>query len=224
MESQFELRRNLIQLDEALSARGRAEAEHAPTMGERRGAHENFRRLHALIAFCSTCQITMTIPADAAAIPIVTDAVVEVLEERQWPTEDVLGVQLALQEAVANAIRHGCRGDVSKHVQCSVSCDESGDVVMVVRDPGPGFDPSAIADPRDAANILKPSGRGIFLITELMDEVRFADGGREVQMRKKRKARAAAAHHDPTLASPESDRGALRETLSMSFSNESMDV
>jgi serine/threonine-protein kinase RsbW len=67
-----------------------------------------------------------------------------------------------------------------------VSFDESGEVVMVVRDSGPGFDPSAIADPLDASNILKPSGRGVFLINELMDEVQFADGGREVQMRKKK--------------------------------------
>ena len=75
---------------------------------------------------------------------------------------------------------------VSKHVQCSVSCDESGEVVIVVRDPGSGFDPGAVADPLDSANILKPSGRGIFLINELMDQVQFADGGREVRMRKKK--------------------------------------
>ena len=186
VESQLELRRNLIELDEALAARDRAEAEHATTMGELRAAHENLRRLSALMPFCSTCQFTMTIPADPAAIPIVTDGVVEVLEEKHWPKEDVLAVQLALQEAVANAIRHGCRGDVSKHVQCSVSCDESGEVVIVVRDPGSGFDPGSIADPLDSANILKPSGRGIFLINELMDHVQFADGGREVQMRKKK--------------------------------------
>ena len=136
--------------------------------------------------FGATCQFAVTIPADPTAIPIVTDGVVEVLEGKHWPEEDVRAVQLALQEALANAIRHGCGGDGSKHVQCSVSCEESGDVVMVVRDPGPGFDPSAIADPLDATNLLKPSGRGIFLINELMDEVRFADGGREVQMRKKK--------------------------------------
>jgi anti-sigma regulatory factor (Ser/Thr protein kinase) len=186
VESQLELRRNLIELDEALFVRDRAEAEQAATMGALRAAHENLRRLSALMPFCSTCQFTMTIPADPAAIPIVTDGVVEVLEEKYWPEEDVLAVQLALQEAVANAIRHGCRGDASKHVQCSVSCDESGEVVIVVRDPGSGFDPGAIADPLDPANILKPSGRGIFLINELMDHVQFADGGREVQMRKKK--------------------------------------
>ena len=186
VESLLELRRNLIDLDEALAARDRAEADRATTMGELRAAHENLRRLSALMPFCSTCQFSMTIPADPAAIPIVTDGVVEVLEEKYWPKEDVLAVQLALQEAVANAIRHGCRGDASKHVQCSVSCDESGEVVIVVRDPGSGFDPGAIADPLDSANILKPSGRGIFLINGLMDHVQFADGGREVQMRKKK--------------------------------------
>jgi anti-sigma regulatory factor (Ser/Thr protein kinase) len=43
-----------------------------------------------------------------------------------------------------------------------------------------------VADPLDPANVLKPSGRGIFLINGLMDDVRFADGGRELQMRKRK--------------------------------------
>jgi len=185
MQSQLQLRRNLIELDLSL-ARDRADAEQATTMGVRHAAHKHPGRLSALLPFCSRCQFALTIPADPAAIPIVTDGVVEVLDGQHWPKEDVLGVQLALQEAMANAIRHGCRGDGSKHVQCSVSCEESGDVVVVVRDPGPGFDPGAIADPLDAANLLKPSGRGLLLIHELMDEVQFADGGREVQMRKRK--------------------------------------
>lgn len=146
------------------------------------------RNLSPLIPSCSTCQFTMTIPADPAVIPIVTDGVVELLEQTHWPRNDVMAVQLALQEALANAIRHGCRGDVSKHVQCLVSCDESGEVVIVVRDPGSGFDPAGIADPLDTANLLKPSGRGILLIKELMDDVQFADGGRELRMRKKKNA------------------------------------
>jgi anti-sigma regulatory factor (Ser/Thr protein kinase) len=188
VESQLELRWNLLELDEVLAARDRAEAEQAATLGDLRAAHENVRRLSAFVPLCSTCEFTMTIPADPAVIPIVTDGVVEVLEEKDWSMEDVFAVQLALQEAVANAIRHGCRGDVSKQVQCSVSCDASGEVVIVVRDPGSGFDPGAIADPLATANILKPSGRGIFLISELMDHVQFAEGGREVRMRKKKHA------------------------------------
>jgi len=143
-------------------------------------------RILDVVLLCSACEFTMTIPADPAVIPIVTEGVVEVLEEKEWPMEDVFAVQLALQEALANAIRHGCRGDVRKHVQCSVSCDDSGEVIIVVRDPGAGFDPDTVADPLETANILKPSGRGILLINELMDHVLFADGGREVRMRKKK--------------------------------------
>ena len=121
----------------------------------------------------------MTIPADPAVIPIVTDGVIALLEEQHWPVEDATSVQLALQEAVANAIRHGCRGDVSKHVHCSVSCDEAGEVIIVVRDPGPGFDPSAIADPLDATNVLKPSGRGIFLMQVSIAAEQRGEGDRQ---------------------------------------------
>ena len=54
----------------------------------------------------------------------------------------------------------------------------------MVRDPGTGFDLSAVPDPMKAKNLLKSTGRGVFLINELMDEVRFARGGREIRMRK----------------------------------------
>jgi anti-sigma regulatory factor (Ser/Thr protein kinase) len=59
-------------------------------------------------------------------------------------------------------------------------------VVITVRDPGTGFDPQAVPNPLDPANIFKPSGRGIFLINGLMDDVQYADGGRELQMRKRK--------------------------------------
>ena len=98
-----------------------------------------------------------------------------------------MAIELALQEAVANGIRHGCRGDASKQVQCSVTIDADGEVLIVVRDPGHGFDPARVANPLAPENMLKPSGRGIFLINGLMDDVQYADGGRELQM-KKRKA------------------------------------
>ena len=185
VEAQLELRLNLMQLQRALDARDRAEQEQTKLIAELRASHENVRRLSALMPFCSTCQFTVTIPADPAAIPTVTDGVTQVLEERKWPEEDIIAVELALQEAVANAIRHGCGGDRTKQLQCSVACDESGEVVITVRDPGRGFDPGRVPDPLEPANILKSSGRGIFLINGLMDDVQFSNGGREVQMKKK---------------------------------------
>jgi len=186
-ETQLELRRNLIELKATLAERDRAQAEQAKLIEELRAAHDDVRRLSGLIPFCSTCQFTMTIPAEPGAIPKVTDGVTHVLQEKGWPETDVMAVELALQEAVANAIRHGCRGDASQQLQCSVSVGETGEIVITVRDPGTGFDPTKVANPLDPGNLLKSSGRGIFLISGLMDEVRFADGGRELQM-KKRKA------------------------------------
>jgi len=185
-ESQLELRRHVLELKATLADRDRAQAEQAKLIGELRVAHDDVRRLSGLIPFCSTCQFTMTIPAEPSAIPLVTDGVTHVLQEKGWPEADIMAVELALQEAVANAIRHGCHGDASQQLQCSVSVGEAGEVVITVRDPGSGFDPSKVADPLDPANLLKSSGRGIFLINGLMDEVRFADGGRELQMTKRK--------------------------------------
>lgn len=184
-ESQRQRRRHLFERHEAPPARDGAEAGPETTTGEPRAARSGSSTLSALRPSGARCEFAVTLPANPAAIPIVTDGVVAIMEEQHWPKEDVAAVQLALQEALANAVRHGCRGDRSQYVRCSVICEQAGEVVMVVRDPGPGFDPGAVADPLDVAGILKPSGRGLFLIRELMDDVQFADGGREVQMRRR---------------------------------------
>jgi anti-sigma regulatory factor (Ser/Thr protein kinase) len=185
-ESQLELRRHLVELRQALEERDRAQSEQEKLIDELRAAHADVRRLSALMPYCSTCQFTMTIPADPREIPKLTDGVTQVLQEKGWPEADVIAVELALQEAVANAIRHGCGGDASKELQCAVACDAGGEIVITVRDPGTGFDPATVANPLDPVNLLKSSGRGIFLINGLMDEVQFADGGRELQMRKRK--------------------------------------
>jgi anti-sigma regulatory factor (Ser/Thr protein kinase) len=185
-EAQLELRRNLIDLQNALAARDRAEAEQTALNKELQIALDDVRKLSALIPYCSACQFDMTIPADPQAIPTITDGVSQLLASKGWSENDIMAVELAVQEAVANAIRHGCRNDPSSSVQCCVTCDDTGEVMVVVRDPGPGFDPTTLANPLDSENMLKPSGRGIFLINGLMDRVGFADGGREVRMRKRK--------------------------------------
>jgi serine/threonine-protein kinase RsbW len=121
---------------------------------------------------------------------MVTDGVMQMLKGKHWPEERIMEVELALQEALANAVRHGCRNDPTRHVQCIITADNTGEIMVVVRDPGAGFETSNVADPLAPENMLKPSGRGIFLINQLMDEVDFRDGGREVQMRKRRDAPA----------------------------------
>jgi serine/threonine-protein kinase RsbW len=66
-----------------------------------------------------------------------------------------------------------------------VACDESKGMLIVVRDPGPGFDPAAIPSPTVGQNIYRHHGRGIYLINQLMDEVSFDKGGTEIRMRKR---------------------------------------
>jgi anti-sigma regulatory factor (Ser/Thr protein kinase) len=188
--AQLELRANLFELDVALKARDEAEAAQVRLIDELRESIDNVKRLSALLPYCSACQFDMTIPADPRAIPTVTDGVLQVLQDKNWPEERIIEVELALQEALANAIRHGCKGDITRQVQCVVNCDGPQEIVIVVRDPGTGFDATKVPDPLEGDNVLKASGRGVFLINQLMDEVAFNDGGREVQMRKRR-AKAA---------------------------------
>ena len=165
VEAQLELRRRWIEL---------------------RGAYASIQKMAGLMPYCSTCEFTMTIPADPAAIPAVIEGVNAMLTQKRWAEDQIMAIELALQEAIANGIRHGCGGDASKQVQCIVNITDGGEVIITVRDPGKGFDPSSVADPLAPENMMKPSGRGIFLINGLMDDVRYGDGGRELQMKKRR--------------------------------------
>ena len=94
-------------------------------------------------------------------------------------------MQLALQEALANAVRHGCKNDPEKTVQCVVACEVDRGMLIIVRDPGEGFDPAQIPSPLVGQNLFSTHGRGIYLINQLMDEVRFEQGGTEIHMRKR---------------------------------------
>jgi serine/threonine-protein kinase RsbW len=94
-------------------------------------------------------------------------------------------VETALREALSNAIRHGCAGDVTKRVEIVVGCNDANEVVIVVRDPGPGFDPSLVPSPTVGTNVYRHHGRGIYLINQLMDEVSFRRNGSEIRMRKR---------------------------------------
>jgi GAF domain-containing protein len=184
-EAQLELRARLVDLEQALAERDRAEAQQTALIDELRESLAKVNRLSGLLPYCSACQFNMIIPAEPRAIPTVTDGVMQMLVDKKWPEERVMEVELALQEALANAIRHGCNGDAARMVQCVVNCDTGGEMLIVVRDPGSGFDATRVADPLAGDNVLKSSGRGIFLINQLMDEVAFEDGGRELRMRKR---------------------------------------
>ena len=110
----------------------------------------------------------------------------KLLEGREVPEETRHWILMAVREAVANAIKHGNRMDMSKnvHVEMDVVADT---LAICIRDEGEGFEPTAVGDPLAPENRLKTSGRGIFYMRTFMDEVRFRrhpDGGMEIVLKK----------------------------------------
>lgn len=130
-------------------------------------------------------KLSVTLSADRDAVDPVVRSVMNVVRETKCATGREDDIELALTEALANAVVHGAGGDPSKIVECDVACDERQGMLIVVRDPGPGFDPAKIADPCQQENIYSHHGRGIFLINQLMDEVRFHKNGTEIHMIKR---------------------------------------
>jgi anti-sigma regulatory factor (Ser/Thr protein kinase) len=183
--AQLELRRNLAELARALEARDRAEATRETLLTELREALDEVRLLGGLVPESSACQLDVTIPARASAIPKVVSGIMQLVKDKGVAAGHEVEVEIALHEALANAVKHGCKGDPEKSVQCCVACDATGELVILVRDPGAGFDLDNVPSPLAAPGIMKESGRGIFLINELMDEVRYEEGGRTLRMRKR---------------------------------------
>ena len=90
----------------------------------------------------------------------------------------------ALREAVANAVRHGNKQDPEREVRLEYRIHDST-VTICVEDEGEGFDPAEVPDPTDPANLLRPSGRGIFYMRQFMNRVEFGPsprGGTAVTM------------------------------------------
>jgi serine/threonine-protein kinase RsbW len=93
-------------------------------------------------------------------------------------------VELALREALCNAMLHGNRLEARKLVHVRCCCEYSQGVYIVVSDQGEGFDPKTLPDPLAVENLASGHGRGIHLTKLAMDEVSFERGGTEVHMRK----------------------------------------
>ena len=93
-------------------------------------------------------------------------------------------VEIALREALANAIIHGNHENPRKHVHVRFRCNPD-EVSIAVKDEGRGFDINEMPDPTAPENIGSGHGRGIYLMKAFMDDVRFEEGGVEVHMRKR---------------------------------------
>jgi len=129
-------------------------------------------------------RLTMAIAADLEGLESVIEKVMSLVGEMGCAQGKEFEIETALREALVNAIVHGAGRDPAKKVEFCVACDPARGMLIIVRDPGEGFDPRSIPSPIIGQNIFSSHGRGIFLITQLMDEVRFERGGTEIHMRK----------------------------------------
>lgn len=129
----------------------------------------------------------LVLPSHIGAVADATAAVTNIVQSCGVGEEAAFGVEMAVREAITNAIVHGNREDEAKAVEVTFNCLEH-ELEIEVRDQGKGFDPADVPNPTDPANILKTSGRGIFLIRSFMDDVEWLmrpDGGTTVRMVKK---------------------------------------
>lgn len=124
-----------------------------------------------------------SLPSEVTAISPFVDKLMLLLRNCGCVAEGVSDVEIALREALANAIIHGNREDHRKHVHVTCRC-EPDEVSIAVKDEGSGFDINTVPDPTIRENIGSVHGRGILVMKALMDEVRFEEGGVAVHMRK----------------------------------------
>ncbi|GAB4327162.1 MAG: ATP-binding protein [Flammeovirgaceae bacterium] len=125
--------------------------------------------------------IKLKIPSLLDNVRIV-ESFVEQAKEKFRFNDDIFGnIMIAVTESVNNAIIHGNKQDKEKNVHLTVEYDNNN-IAFTVEDEGNGFDIHQLPDPTAPENLNKIGGRGIFLIKNLADEVKFVDNGRKVKM------------------------------------------
>ena len=128
-------------------------------------------------------RVSYTLESSLASVNKAEQTAGEVAARSGFEEEDCGRIAMAVREAAVNAVLHGNRYDPAKRL--TISFETTPDALTVaVRDEGAGLDPAIIPDPLAPENLLKQSGRGIFLIRAFMDEVRFRDltPGTEITM------------------------------------------
>ncbi len=127
-------------------------------------------------------ELVLEIPTDVRSIEHTVDYVMRRCRTCETHQKRLrLNFRVGLTEALTNAMLYGNAHDPSKHVRVEVTL-ENGRLEARITDQGRGFDPSTIPDPTEPENILKSSGRGLFLMRQMLDEVSYNDRGNQVTL------------------------------------------
>lgn len=120
----------------------------------------------------NTSSDSLVIPASLERLGDVHRWAEQHLNELPITPDKQYEILLSLSEVVTNAIRHGCCGRETEAIRITIE-KNSRAFRLSVQDSGSGFDPGALPDPTRPEHLLEPSGRGVFLLKLLADEVRF---------------------------------------------------
>jgi serine/threonine-protein kinase RsbW len=120
----------------------------------------------------TTSRISMTLESSLDSVEKVERTAEEYARRAGFDEDTVANIAMAVREAAVNAILHGHAYDRAKHFTASFETTAES-LIIRIADRGPGFEPEAVPDPLAPENILRGSGRGIFLIRSFMDEVNF---------------------------------------------------
>lgn len=130
----------------------------------------------------------LSLPSRIDTVAAAAAAVAEFVGRSGVSDDAAFGIDMAVREAVTNAVLHGNRQADDKVVEITLKSSPDA-VEIIVHDQGPGFNPEEVPDPTAQENILKTSGRGIFFMRSFMDEVVWLirpGGGTTVRMLKRR--------------------------------------
>lgn len=124
------------------------------------------------MADSTTSRVSYTLDSTLDSVNKIEQTAEQYAQRAGFDEDTIPYVAMAVREAAVNAVLHGNAYDPNKHITASFETT-SEDLVIRITDQGPGLDPSTLPDPLAPENILRGSGRGIFLIRSFMDEVNF---------------------------------------------------
>jgi serine/threonine-protein kinase RsbW len=126
----------------------------------------------------------LLLPSRIEAVNMAASAAAEFVRRLGLDADAAFGIDMAVREAVTNAVLHGNHQDEAKAVEVGFK-SLPGTIEITVRDRGEGFDPGSVPDPTEAQNIMKTSGRGILFMRTFMDGIQWSrhpEGGTVVRM------------------------------------------
>jgi serine/threonine-protein kinase RsbW len=141
-----------------------------------------------LMISASDKNFQLVLASKAEAVEEIEQLAAEAATFAGFSQEEQDSLAIAVTEIANNAIVHGNKRDPGKKVFVNIAVT-GGEIRMTVRDQGVGFDPDKLSNPLDPENLLRESGRGVFIVRSLMDELSydFTKGGTEVTIIKRKK-------------------------------------